>query len=256
MFPTLYRALVAFPLILGTVNAVTNFTDAQMQTYLDGNVATLAQRYAPIWFFSEMDSNLPCIPDWAFGGSPDTSDVYDASHITPPAAQCDYPNVGCNCRNPGVPKSSALPEFPIYYVSEQCNTTEVRIAYNVFYQKDGAEFIGIQTGHNYDWERVIVVHSKNSDTTWQPSEVILSYHSGDKKIEWPDIQNTLSDEDYNAGKSTDPNGLQDLDHPKVYVGWSKHSHFDTRNTGVLISIICVLTLLSRHRLERSCESIS
>lgn len=232
MYSTPSKALAALSLLSGSALAVTNFTNSQMQSYLDGNVSSLAQRYAPLWFFSQMDSNLPCIPDWAFSGSPSTPDTYDAAHLTPPAPQCEYPNVGCSCRNPGVAVNNPLPEFPIYYVYQQCNATEVRIAYNLYYQKDGAEFIGIQTGHNFDWERVIVVHSQNvEDETWQPSEAILSYHSGDLKLQWAAIQNSLSDEDYNAGKSTVPNGLQDLDHPKVYVGWSKHPHFDTRNTG-------------------------
>jgi hypothetical protein len=34
-----------------------------------------------------------------------------------------------------------------------------------------------------------------------------------------------------AGLGPTPNGLQGLDHPKAYVAWSKHAHFDDRNTG-------------------------
>ena len=82
-----------------------------------------------------------------------------------------------------------------------------------------------------DWERVIIVHNKDPDGTWQPSKAMLSAHSGYNTKNWADIQNTLSNEDVNAGKAKDSNGLQNLDHPKVYVAWSKHAQFDSRNTG-------------------------
>ena len=61
----------------------------------------------------------------------------------------EYPDVGCGCRQPDVPINNPGPAFPIYYTFEQCNATEVRVVYNLFYQKDGAEVVDIiDTGHD------------------------------------------------------------------------------------------------------------
>lgn len=66
---------------------------------------------------------------------------------------------------------------------------------------------------------------------WAPSRALLSAHSGYHNLAWGDIQNTLTTDEVNAGSAKDPNGVRNNDHPKVYVSWSKHAHFDTRNTG-------------------------
>lgn len=66
---------------------------------------------------------------------------------------------------------------------------------------------------------------------WAPSRALLSAHSGYHNLAWGDIQNTLTTEEINAGDAKTPNGVQNNDHPKVYVSWSKHANFDTRNTG-------------------------
>lgn len=83
-----------------------------------------------------------------------------------------------------------------------------------------------------DWERVIIIHSQNTaDSSWAPSRALLSAHSGYHDLAWGDIQNTLTTDEVNAGDAINPNGVQDNDHPKVYVSWSKHANFDDRNTG-------------------------
>jgi hypothetical protein len=66
---------------------------------------------------------------------------------------------------------------------------------------------------------------------WAPSRALLSAHSGYHDLAWGDIQNTLTTDEINAGDAKNPNGVQNNDHPKVYVAWSKHAHFDDRNTG-------------------------
>ena len=66
---------------------------------------------------------------------------------------------------------------------------------------------------------------------WAPSRALLSAHSGYDSLAWGDIQDTLTTGEVNAGYAKEPNGVQNSDHPKVYVSWSKHAHFDTRNTG-------------------------
>jgi hypothetical protein len=78
---------------------------------------------------------------------------------------------------------------------------------------------------------VIIIHSRDGSNMWAPSRALLSAHSGYHKLAWGDIQNTLTTEEVNAGKANEPNGVRNNDHPKVYVAWSKHAHFDTRNTG-------------------------
>ncbi|KAJ5303809.1 uncharacterized protein N7443_003469 [Penicillium atrosanguineum] len=214
------------------VAAVTLITDDEMNSLLDAGAVDLADRYAPMWFFGQAMDQPPCYPTWAFGGSPSTPDIYDNAHMTPPAAQCEYPDVGCNCRNPGVAIGNPGPAFPVYYTFQRCNDTEVRVVYNLFYEKDGATVAGlVQTGHNYDWERVIVIHSRDDSNMWAPSRALLSAHSGYNDLAWGDIQNTLTTDEVNAGDAKTPNGVQNEDHPKVYVAWSKHPNFDTRNTG-------------------------
>lgn len=66
---------------------------------------------------------------------------------------------------------------------------------------------------------------------WAPTRALLSAHSGYHDLAWGDIQNTLTTDEINAGDAKNPNGVQNNDHPKVYVAWSKHAHFDDRNTG-------------------------
>jgi hypothetical protein len=99
-----------------------------------------------VFFFGQALYQPPCYPTWAFSGSLSSPDIYDAAHQTKPAPQCQYPDVGCKCRNPGVPIGNQSPEFPIYYSAKKCNATEVRVAYNLYYEKDGAEVGFIQTG--------------------------------------------------------------------------------------------------------------
>lgn len=88
----------------------------------------------------------------------------------------------------------------------------------------------MQISHS-DWERVIIIHSKNSNNMWAPSRALLSSHSGYHDLAWGNIQNTLTTQQIQQGDAKDPNGVQNNDHPKVYVSWSKHANFDTRNTG-------------------------
>ena len=66
---------------------------------------------------------------------------------------------------------------------------------------------------------------------WAPSRALLSAHEGYTSLEWGEIQNTLTTDEVNGGDAKDPNGVQNNDHPKVYVAWSKHAMYDTRNTG-------------------------
>ncbi|KAJ5272351.1 hypothetical protein N7478_007476 [Penicillium angulare] len=228
------KFLAPMAILAGSVVAVTQISDDAMQSLLADGAADLANRYAPLWFFAQAMDQPPCYPTWAFSGSPTTPDTFENSSITPPAGQCEYPDVGCNCRNPGVDTGNPGPAFPIYYTFVQCNETEVRVVYNLFYEKDGATVIGaIQTGHDYDWERVVIIHSRDDNNMWAPSRALLSAHSGYNNIAWGDIHSTLTTDQINAGNAKDPDGVQNEDHPKVYVAWSKHPNFDTTDTTFL-----------------------
>ena len=80
-----------------------------------------------------------------------------------------------------------------------------------------------------DWERVVVIWGKSDDGNWRQSKLLLSQHSGYNTQAWPDIQNTFNDADSSLSRGGD-NGRTNLDHPKVYVAWSKHANYEDRNT--------------------------
>ena len=75
-----------------------------------------------------------------------------------------------------------------------------------------------------------MIWGKGSDNNWTPSKLLLSQHSGYGTKNWADIQNTFNTADATLPRGGD-NGRQNLDHPKVYIAWSKHANYDTRNTG-------------------------
>ncbi|KAF7561767.1 hypothetical protein G7046_g2384 [Stylonectria norvegica] len=85
-------------------------------------------------------------------------------------------------------------------------------------------------GHPYDWERVVVIWAKGSDNNWAQSQLLLSQHSGYDRQNWSGIQNTFDDADAGVARGG-TNRRTNLDHPKVYVAWSKHANYEDRNTG-------------------------
>ncbi|KAK3937526.1 hypothetical protein QBC46DRAFT_392564 [Diplogelasinospora grovesii] len=200
--------------------AVTPVSDGDMTSLLNAGGVDLAIAASPMWFFGQALDHPPCYP----------TNATDASGgQTPSASLCDWPNTGCHCRNPGVGIGNPGPAFPVYYSYQKCNSTQVRVAYNLFYEKDGFNPDKI-FGHPFDWERCIVIWSQQDDTTWTPSQLMLSQHSGYQTLNWANIQNTFNTADVSLPRGGD-NGRQNLDHAKVYVAWSKHAHYDTRNTG-------------------------
>lgn len=140
--------LMPLAILASHVTAVTQIPDDEMNTLLDQGGVELADRYAPMWFFGQSQNQVPCYPTWAFGGSPTAPDTYDDAHKTPPAGQCQYPGVGCKCRSPDVELGNPGPDFPIYYTYQKCGDAEVRMVYNLFYEKDGAQLGAINSGHD------------------------------------------------------------------------------------------------------------
>lgn len=43
-----------------------------------------------------------------------------------------------------------------------------------------------------DWERVIILYNKDVNNNWSPAQLILGQHSGYQKVNWADVQNTLT----------------------------------------------------------------
>ncbi|RFU81836.1 necrosis inducing [Trichoderma arundinaceum] len=214
------KSLLAGTGLVSMAAAVTPISDSDMNNLLNAGGVELAMRAQPMWFFGQAMNQPPCIP--TFATRPDNSQ-------TPSAALCAYPNVGCNCRQPGVGIVNPAPSFPTYYSYQKCTDTTIRVQYSLFYEKDGTTPQGI-LGHPYDWERVIVEWAKGSDGNWTQSRLLLSQHSGYDNRAWSSIQNTLNTAD-GSQQIGGSNGRQNLDHPKVYVAWSKHANYNDRNTG-------------------------
>ncbi|KAK4231670.1 hypothetical protein QBC38DRAFT_465262 [Podospora fimiseda] len=219
MFPRNLLLLPLAALFLPSA-AVTPIPSLTMESLLNEGGISLALLAQPMFFFGQAMNRPPCYP---------TNATTAIGTQTPSVGLCDYPNVGCNCRQPGIGISNPGPSFPVYYSYNRCTPTEIRVVYNLFYEKDGTTPDQI-FGHRYDWERVIVIWSLNPNTTWTPSTLLLSQHSGYQSIPWASIQNTFSTQDATLPRGGN-NGLKNRDHPKVYVAWSKHAHYQDRNTG-------------------------
>jgi len=128
MARTLLRSLALGACLFGAALSVTPVDDKKMSAMLNASGTELALAAQPMWFFSQAMGFPSCYPTSA-------TDVQGSQ--TPPVALCAYPDTGCGCRKPGVKLGHAGPRFPVYYSFKQCNETEVRVAYNLFYEKDG-----------------------------------------------------------------------------------------------------------------------
>ena len=232
--------LLSFWTLLFTAGAIkTEISDANMTNLLKSDHLTLAKNNAPVWFFGQEGTTAifkepPCIPCWAYSGTDPLAlgpDVYNSESRTKPVARCVYPKVGCGCRNPPQPVGQASGAWPIYYTIKECplnNPPDIRVNYNVFYQKDGIS--PGKLGHdwydllfrpsplilrkgidpkkdvmcvgwltdvvaNRDWERVVVVFGAKqvgTEKVWDASHFLLSKHGGYYKFPWGYVQNTLT----------------------------------------------------------------
>lgn len=217
MVPSVTARLVAAVCLASSAAlAVTPIPDADMARLLDEGGVSLALKAQPMFFFGRAMGRPPCVPTWATTGD---------GQKTASSPLCSYPNVGCDCVNPDKPIGNVAQRFPIYYSYSRCSETMVRVAYNLFYTKDGTRI----SGHAYDWERVLVELRRADDTQWRPHTLHMSQHSGYARMAWDRIPNTFSTGDAGLPRGGD-DGRRGLDHAKVYVAWSKHAHFPDRNT--------------------------
>ena len=196
--------------LVGTVAAITGLSHTAMTHHLDRDIPALALAAAPMWFFGKLGDNDPCYP---------TSATDAGGHQTLGVEGCDYPDVGCHCRNPDVPPSSPGPPFPVYVSARRCQPGEVRVAYSLFYQKDGTKpegglghplFVSPPVSSSFqpvtldwtclhlplpvaqtdppppsDWERVIVIWT-------QPSRTSANTTHNNPRAAWSPTQLLLS----------------------------------------------------------------
>lgn len=178
--------------------------------------------------------NKPCYPSAALGddGQP---------HGVEPT---NWPNAGEGCADPGAIWSGSNP-FPTYFTVTSCNSDELRVAYHLYFKKDGFSDVIIAKGHMHDWERVcfnsislsisladpsipqiIVIWRRDiNSNTWTRTRLLKSYHTGYMADDWASVQNT-----FDEGNADEQDG-KNKNHPKIYVGWAKHAMFAQRNTG-------------------------
>lgn len=123
-------AVVVTGCLAAAAGAVRAVSGSDMSRWLAGDGVDLAMRAQPMFLFGRARKQPPCIP---------TAAVVDGGKQAPASKLCDYPDVGCDCRNPGVPVGNPSPAFPIYFSFQRCSNASVRVAYNLFYTKDGAQ---------------------------------------------------------------------------------------------------------------------
>lgn len=167
----------------------------------------------PYWKFSRALDHDTCWPSYATNSS---GDIVEAAELKafPVAGQGGCPDV--------------LTSFPVYWVGRQCAEGDIRIAYNLFFKKDGFALAGTSVlGHEYDWERVIVKWNKTDDGYVRTS-ALYSQHLGQEEIEWLALETS-------AELAIDTLAT-DLDHPSAYVAWAKHLIYEDAKTGFTSSL--------------------
>lgn len=113
--------------LAASITALTPISDLDMTNLLNTGGVELAMKAQPMFLMGQAVGKPPCIPTFA---------TVDGNQ-TKPSRLCAWPDSGCDCRNPGVPRGNPLPPLPVYFSYAKCGDAAVRIAYNLFYTKDG-----------------------------------------------------------------------------------------------------------------------
>ncbi|KAM7211775.1 hypothetical protein V8F06_012842 [Rhypophila decipiens] len=182
-----------------------------------------------MFHFAQANGNPQCYPNYPF--RPDGSK-------RPAAGAENWPHIS-TCKQASLSARGWGPAMPVYYNVRNCPNTsgrgeggsEIRVSYNLFYEKDG--FKGSSANHDYDWERVIVIWRKYGLNLYK-DEILVSSHKGYKRIVgWDSIPQTVD-----AGNWFESNG-KNKDHAKVYVGWCKHAMFFEKRTKDSTIVACL-----------------
>jgi len=99
--------------------------------------------------------NKPCYPSPAL-------DQNGQPHGVDPT---EWPNASEGCPDPGNFKSGSNP-FPTYFTVTSCNPDELRVAYHLYFKKDGFSNVFLAKGHKHDWERVGLTLEKTFKGFW------------------------------------------------------------------------------------------
>lgn len=76
--------------------------------------------------------------------------------------------------------------FPTYFTYKKCNDNEYRVGYYVYFAKDG--YAGPLSGHDHDWENVVVVWQRSPVSGyWAREMILLSGHGHWRKLKWADM---------------------------------------------------------------------
>ncbi|CAO3693194.1 hypothetical protein G6F70_009091 [Rhizopus microsporus] len=188
------RSIAALFLFANLCVANTPIPDSQSTDF-----TSFALGARPYWQLSRALNHDMCWP----------SACVENGAVVPSADLKNFPVAGQG----GCPPAGS--RFPVYWNAKKCTDTEIRVAYNLFWKKDGFSPSGIY-GHGYDWEQVIVVYAKGGNS-WSRKGAYLSGHGGYKYYDWNEM--TTSNESNIAA------GGQNMDHPKIFPAWAKHSMF-------------------------------
>ena len=180
-------------------------------------LAMLADAAAPHWNFARALDHDTCWPGAALTAS--------GAQATP-ATLKGYPVTGQGgCANAGT-------GFPTYATAASCTGTEVRVAYTLYFPKDGfaGNVLGIaDLGHQHDFEQVVVVWTQ-SGGTWTRDRLLMSRHGNFISAAWASVRG------WDAARTATGLGL---DHPDVFVGWAKHAMFNS--AGGLVDLVSQYT---------------
>lgn len=167
----------------------------------DGSaLASFVAPSSPQWNFARANSHDACWP---------TAALDAAGGQTRSAGLKNWPVAGqggCS------PRGSA---FPQYWSVRQCSVDEIRVAFTLYFPKDGFSPSGV-FGHGHDFENIIVVWRRGGDG-WTRDRLLLSRHG--KHV----VQPWSTAESWDAGLTSAGLGRE---LPRIFVGWGKHAMFN------------------------------
>lgn len=160
-------------------------------------------------------------PQWNFARANRRDTCWPAAAITANGAQ----NPGADLKAFPTAGQGGCPargsSFPTYYSVKQCSDTETRVAFTIYFPKDGfsgnVPIVKADLGHQHDFEQVVLVWTKAAGRAWARDHLLLGRHGEHVRQDWD------SAESWDAGRTTAGLGLE---FPRIFVGWAKHAMFN------------------------------
>lgn len=204
-------ALVAGALLVSA--AVAPAASANTPVPDGSSLASFARASSPQWNFARANSHDACWPGAALDGT--GAQARSAALKNWPVAG----QGGCAARGSA---------FPQYRSVRQCSDDEIRVAFTLYFPKDGFTPSGV-FGHAHDFEHVVVVWRRDGGS-WLRDRLLLSRH-GDHAVQpWSGA------ESWDAGRTSAGLGRE---LPRIFVGWGKHAMFN--HQGGLKDVVSQLT---------------